>query len=234
MIRHQFNLQVKPGEKIGIVGFTGAGKTTLINLLLKIFMPEQGKILINGHDIAQINNDMLRKIISVIPQDITMFHRSLMENIRYGRIDASDEEVIAASKQAHADEFISKLPEGYATLVGERGVKISGGQRQRIAIARAILKNSPILILDEATSSLDSVTEQYIQEDIEELLLGKTVFSIAHRLSTLKTMDRLIVIHHGAIIESGSHQELLAKTNSMYAKIWNPQYSQHEQAKKNS
>lgn len=219
------NLHIKAGEKIGIVGYTGAGKTTLINLLLKIFRPNSGQVLINNQDIALVDSDVLRELISIIPQDISLFHRNLSDNIRYGKIDATEAEVQAASEQAHADEFINKLPDGYATMVGERGIKLSGGQRQRIAIARAILKNAPILILDEATSSLDSVTEQYIQASIKELLVGKTVLAIAHRLSTLQNMDRLIVISNGAIVESGTHEQLLAMENSLYAKIWHTQYA---------
>jgi ABC-type multidrug transport system fused ATPase/permease subunit len=165
-------------------------------------------------------------MIAIIPQDIALFHRNLMENIRYGNLEATDEEVILASKKAHAESFIKRLPEGYQTMVGERGIKLSGGQRQRIAIARAILKNAPIMILDEATSALDSVTERYIQESIQHLLVGKTVFAIAHRLSTLKNMDRLIVINKGEIVESGTHEELLLQNNSLYSKIWHMQYSQ--------
>lgn len=221
------NLLIKPGERVGIIGFTGVGKTTLINLLLKIFDPQEGAILINNQDIAKIDNDYLRKMIAIIPQDIALFHRNLMENIRYGNLGATDEEVILASKKAHAESFIKRLPKGYYTMVGERGIKLSGGQRQRIAIARAILKNAPIMILDEATSALDSITEQYIQESIQHLLVGKTVFAIAHRLSTLKNMDRLIVINKGKIIESGTHDELLSQNNSLYSKIWRMQYSQN-------
>ena len=223
LIFKDLNLTIHPGERVGIVGFTGAGKSSLINLLLKIFIPQQGSILLDGQDIATIDSDELRRQIAVIPQDISLFHRDLLANISYGN-DVEDSAVIAASSKAHADEFIQALPEGYSTHVGERGVKLSGGQRQRIAISRAILKNAPILILDEATSSLDSVTESYIQESIRELIKGKTVLAIAHRLSTLKDMDRLIVIDNGQIIETGTHDELLAAP-SLYAKIWHTQYS---------
>jgi ATP-binding cassette, subfamily B, bacterial len=223
LIFKDLNLTIHAGEKVGIVGFTGAGKSTLINLLLKIFKPQQGYVLLDGQDIATIDSDDLRRQIAVIPQDISLFHRDLLANIRYGN-DVEASEVIAASSKAHADEFIKALPEGYNTHVGERGVKLSGGQRQRIAISRAILKNAPILILDEATSSLDSVTESYIQESIRELIKGKTVLAIAHRLSTLKDMDRLIVIENGQIVETGTHDQLLA-TPSLYAKIWHTQYS---------
>lgn len=219
------NLTIHPGEKVGIVGYTGAGKSTLVNLILKTFIPQSGQILINDIDIADINNDQLRGMISLIPQDVNLFHRNLLENIRYGNLSATDEEVILASKKAYVDEFVSQLPEKYFTLVGDRGVKLSGGQRQRIAIARAILKNAPILILDEATSSLDSITEQYIQKSISELISGKTVIAIAHRLSTLKDMDRLIVLDSGKIIEAGNHDELLAKKDGLYAKIWHTQYT---------
>jgi len=213
------HVEIKAGSKVGLVGFSGSGKTTFVNLMLRFFDIESGHILIDGQDIAQITQDSLHEQIAMIPQDTSLFHRSLMENIRYGRIDATDEEVIHASAKAHCHEFISQLPEGYASLVGERGIKLSGGQRQRIAIARAILKNAPILILDEATSALDSVTEKLIQEGLHQLMEGHTTIVIAHRLSTLSEMDRILVFDKGQIIEDGTHEELLQKTGH-YARMW--------------
>lgn len=217
-----FNVTLKAGQKIGLVGFSGSGKSTFVNLILRFYDLNSGSILIDKQNIAEINQDSLRAQIAMIPQDPTLFHRTLMENIRYGRLDATDEEVYAAAKLAHCQEFIEKLPEGYHALVGERGIKLSGGQRQRIAIARAILKNAPILILDEATSSLDSITEKYIQESLEQLMQGRTTIVIAHRLSTLADMDRILVFHKGNIIEDGTKEELL-QTNGHFAQLWNMQ-----------
>ncbi len=214
------NVEIKSGEKVGLVGFSGSGKTTFVNLILRFFDVESGRILIDGQDIARVTQDSLHEQISMIPQDTSLFHRSLMENIRYGRLDASNEEVIEASKRAHCHEFISVLPQGYDSLVGERGIKLSGGQRQRIAIARAMLKNAPILILDEATSALDSVTEKYIQAGLEELMKGKTTIVIAHRLSTLSEMDRILVFDKGHVIEDGTHKKLLKLKKGHYAKMW--------------
>jgi ATP-binding cassette subfamily B protein len=216
------HVEISAGSKVGLVGFSGSGKTTFVNLILRFFDIESGKITIDGQDIAKVTQDSLRKQISLIPQDTSLFHRSLMENIRYGRLDATDEEVIEASKRAHCHEFISVLPEGYNALVGERGVKLSGGQRQRIAIARAMLKNALILILDEATSALDSVTEKQIQEGLHELMKGRTTIVIAHRLSTLSEMDRILVFDKGHIVEDGTHEELL-KLKGHYARMWNMQ-----------
>lgn len=213
---------IAAGSKVGLVGFSGSGKTTFVNLILRFFDVESGQILIDGQNIAAVTQDSLHEQISMIPQDTSLFHRSLMENIRYGRLDATDEEVIEASKRAHCHEFISILPEGYESLVGERGIKLSGGQRQRIAIARAMLKNAPILILDEATSALDSVTEKQIQEGLHELMEGRTTIVIAHRLSTLSEMDRILVFDKGHIIEDGTHEELL-KNKGHYARMWNMQ-----------
>ena len=213
---------IEPGQKIGLVGYSGVGKTTFVNLILRLYDVTQGRIFIDGENISQVTQDSLRANIGMIPQDPSLFHRSLMENIRYGKIDASDEEVIKASKRAHAHEFIEKLSNGYESLVGERGVKLSGGQRQRIAIARAILKNAPILILDEATSQLDSVTESYIQKSLHELMAGKTTIVIAHRLSTLLHMDRILVFDTGKIVADGTHGELLAKS-SLYKTLWDAQ-----------
>ncbi len=216
------DLHIKPGEKVGLVGYSGAGKSSLVNLLLRYFKTTNGEILVDDQNISTVTQDSLRENIAVIPQDTMLFHRSLLENIRYGRFNATDDEVIEASKAAHIHEFIMNLPDKYQTYVGERGVKLSGGQRQRISIARAILKNAPILILDEATSALDSHTEKLIQDSLNFLIesQGKTVIAIAHRLSTLKHMDRVIVMDKGKIIEEGSHNKLLRNHKSLYKKLW--------------
>ncbi|MEE9451386.1 MAG: ABC transporter ATP-binding protein [Gammaproteobacteria bacterium] len=216
------NLHVKAGTKVGLVGFSGSGKSTFVNLILRFFEVESGHIRIDGTDITQVSLESLRNQIAMIPQDPTLFHRTIMDNIRYGNIDASDEAVFTAAKQAHCHEFIHQLPEHYQALVGERGIKLSGGQRQRIAIARAILKNAPVLILDEATSSLDSITEKHIQDGLHHLMQDKTTIVIAHRLSTLAEMDRILVFDQGHIIEDGTHQQLLQQQGH-YAKMWHMQ-----------
>lgn len=215
-------LTITSGQKVGLVGYSGSGKSTFVNLILRFYEVSEGCIRIDGQDIRNVTQDSLRENIAIIPQDTSLFHRTLMENIRYGRIDATDDEVVAAAKCAYAHEFISALPEGYQSIVGERGIKLSGGQRQRIAIARVILKNAPILILDEATSQLDSVTENCIQESLWRLMQGKTTVLIAHRLSTLLHMDRILVFDRGIIVEDGTHQELLAK-GGLYKSLWDTQ-----------
>lgn len=217
-----FNLSVKGGEKLALVGPSGAGKTTVTKLLLRLYDIAGGSIEIDGQNIAAVTQESLRDSIAFVPQEPILFHRTLMENIRYGRREASDDEVIAAAKKAHCHEFISALPEGYQTFVGERGVKLSGGERQRVAIARAILKSAPILLLDEATSSLDSESEALIQEALQNLMEGKTVIVIAHRLSTIMKMDRIVVIENGKVVAEGTHQELL-KQGGLYQKLWNIQ-----------
>lgn len=234
------NLKIARLQKIGIVGHSGAGKSTLVNLLLKNFAitnykywdrppndgnapsNEGGDILINNQSIYDVSSDSLRSQISLIPQDTMLFHRSILENIAYAKENATVDEIIRAAKAANIHEFITTLPENYGTMVGERGVKLSGGQRQRIAIARAILKNAPILILDEATSSIDSQAEQEIQKSINSILdvNNATVIAIAHRLSTIKHMDRIIVIEDGNIVEDGSFQELLAKDSGKFKEMW--------------
>lgn len=216
------NLNIPSNQKLGIVGQSGAGKTTLTQLLFRMFDAQSGKILMGGQSIYECSRSSLRDQIAIIPQHTDMFHRTIMDNIRYGRLDASDDEVIEAAKKAHAHDFISKLPDGYETMVGERGVKLSGGQRQRIAIARAILKDAPILILDEATSALDSESEKAIQDSLKTLMEGKTVIAIAHRLSTIAHLDRIIVMEDGKIVEDGTHEELLAKDRH-YAMLWSMQ-----------
>jgi ATP-binding cassette subfamily B multidrug efflux pump len=218
----QLNLKIPAGQKIGLVGRSGVGKTTLTQILFRLFEIKGGDVLIDGQSIYKCSKQSLREQIAIIPQTTDMFHRSLMDNIRYGRLDAKDEEVIEAAKKAHAHEFISDLPDGYNTMVGERGVKLSGGQRQRIAIARAILKDAPILILDEATSALDSESEKLIQDSLKHLMDNKTVIAIAHRLSTIAHLDRLIVMDDGMIIEDGTHQQLLKKKGH-YATLWGMQ-----------
>lgn len=216
-------IKILGGQKVGLVGFSGSGKTTFVNLILRFFDVAAGRILIDGQDISQITQDSLRSQIAVIPQDPLLFHRSLLENIRYGRLEASDEEVMEASRKAHAHDFIEKLDQGYQRVVGERGVKLSGGQKQRIAIARAILKNAPILILDEATSSLDSVTEKKIQESVAYVMQNRTSIVIAHRLSTLSDMDRILVFSGGQVVEDGTHDELIAIDGGHYSKLWTMQ-----------
>ncbi len=215
-----FNLEIKPGEKVGLVGPSGAGKTTIVGLLFRFFDVSSGKIFIDDQNVADVTQESLRQQLSFVPQDPVLFHRTLMENIRYGDSDASDKEVMAAAKAAHCHEFITSLPDKYETYVGERGIKLSGGERQRVAIARAILKNSPILVLDEATSSLDSEVELMIQDALTKLMENKTAIIIAHRLSTIMKMDRIVVIDEGMIKEMGSHQELLKKKNGLYKKLW--------------
>lgn len=216
---HNFNLTIHKGEKIGLVGHSGSGKTTLTSLLLRFKDIDDGSIKIGNTDIRDANQDDVRRFISYVPQEPLLFHRSLAENIAYGKPGASHEEIIAAAKKANAHEFIEKLDDGYETLVGERGVKLSGGQRQRVAIARAMLKDAPILVLDEATSALDSESEQLIQDALWKLMEGRTAIVIAHRLSTIQKMDRIVVLDNGKIIEEGSHKALLKK-KGQYAKLW--------------
>ncbi|MFK3795506.1 MULTISPECIES: ABC transporter ATP-binding protein [unclassified Pseudomonas] len=221
------SLHIKPGEKVGLVGRSGAGKSTLINLLLRFYDVNSGEIRIDGQNIAHVTQDSLRSVIGMVTQDTSLLHRSIRDNIAYGRPDATDEQIQRAAADAQADAFIMQLSDrqghtGYDTLVGERGIKLSGGQRQRIAIARVMLKNAPILLLDEATSALDSEVEVAIQESLDEMMQGKTVIAIAHRLSTIAAMDRLIVMDDGRIIEQGTHAELLEK-NGTYARLWQHQ-----------
>jgi len=221
-IFERLNLTIAPGERVGLVGYSGSGKSTLVNLILRLYDPQEGSILIDGVDIKSVTQESLHSQISLIPQDPGLFHRTLLQNIRYGNLEAQEQEILEASALAHADEFIQGMPSKYGSLVGGRGVKLSGGQRQRIAIARVIAKGAPILIMDEATSSLDSLTEKAIQESLETEMKGKTVVVVAHRLSTIAFLDRILVFDEGQIVEHGSHIELLAK-NGTYARLWNRQ-----------
>ncbi|PKM20046.1 MAG: multidrug ABC transporter ATP-binding protein [Gammaproteobacteria bacterium HGW-Gammaproteobacteria-15] len=223
-VLQQLNLSIKPGEKVGLVGRSGAGKSTLVNLLLRFYDIESGKILIDGQDISQVSQESLRQHIAMVTQDTSLLHRSVRDNIAYGKPDATETELQLAAEQAEAGDFIRDLTDpkgnsGFDAQVGERGVKLSGGQRQRIAIARVLLKNAPILILDEATSALDSEVEAAIQASLNTLMAGKTVIAIAHRLSTIAQMDRLIVLDQGNIVEQGSHSELIA-SGGIYAQLW--------------
>jgi ATP-binding cassette subfamily B multidrug efflux pump len=218
------SLAIRPGEKVGLVGRSGAGKSTLVNLLLRFYDLETGRILIDGQNIAEVTQESLRARIAMVTQDTSLLHRSIRDNIRYGRPDATEESVIRAAELAEAHQFIPSLTDpqgrtGYEAQVGERGVKLSGGQRQRIAIARVILKDAPILVLDEATSSLDSEVEAAIQSQLAHLMGGKTVIAIAHRLSTIAALDRLIVMDRGHIVEQGTH-DTLVKKRGLYAKLW--------------
>jgi ATP-binding cassette subfamily B protein len=216
------SVTIRAGEKVGLVGFSGSGKSTFVNLVLRLYDIQHGRILIDGQNIREVTQQSLRRAVSMISQEPSLFYRSLRENVRYGSLDATDADVQEAAHKAHAHEFITAMPKGYDALVGERGVRLSGGQRQRIAIARAVLKNAPIVIMDEATSSLDSVTERYIQESIRNLMQGRTSIVIAHRLSTIAHLDRIIVFHAGRVVEDGTHAELLAR-NGHYARMWSMQ-----------
>jgi len=212
------NLELEPGRRVGLVGPSGGGKSTLFALLQRLYDPQGGRIKIDGQDVARVTQESLRDAIAVVPQDISMFHRSLIENVRYGRPDASDEEVFAAATAAKCCDFISALPNGIETVVGERGVKLSGGQRQRIAIARAFLKDSPLLLLDEATSALDGDSEEAIREALARLMQGRTVIAIAHRLSTVRNFDRILVLQNGEIVQDGSPDQLV-KSNGVYRNL---------------
>lgn len=222
-IFNKLSFSIGGGQKVGLVGASGAGKTTLIRLILRLYDVAGGGIHIDGENIKNITQNSLRNVIAFVPQEPVLFHRTLRENIAYGKDGVTDEQVIEAAKKAQAHDFISSLPDGYETLVGERGVKLSGGQRQRVAIARAILKAAPILVLDEATSSLDSESEVAIQKALNELMKGKTVIAIAHRLSTIRAMDRIIVLEAGKIVQDGTHDELLKDERGTYARLWNHQ-----------
>ncbi len=224
-VLRDLNLTIKPKQRLAVVGPSGAGKTTLVRLIMRLYDIKSGTIKIDGQDIREVTQESLRHNISLVPQDPVLFHRTLMENIRYGRRDATDEEVIKAARLAHCSEFIDSLPNKYDTFVGERGIKLSGGERQRVAIARAILKKAPILIFDEATSSLDSHSEALIQDALENLMKESTTIVIAHRLSTIKKMDRIISMRDGKIVEDGSHHELSNRKSGLYKKLWDLQVS---------
>lgn len=222
-IFHDFTLEVKPGERIGLVGVSGSGKTTLTKLLLRFADVDAGQITISGQNIKEITQRSLRECIAYVPQETSLFHRSIAENIAYGKLGATPEEIQRAAELANAHEFIKDLPDGYETLVGERGIKLSGGQRQRIAIARAILKDAPILVLDEATSALDSESEALIQDALNTLMQGRTSIVIAHRLSTIASLDRIVVLEDGKIVEQGTHHELLGRSHGVYNHLWSRQ-----------
>ena len=217
-----FNLTVNAGEKVGIVGTSGGGKTTLLHILQRLVNTPINQVFIDGQDIAQVTQSSLHQAIAFIPQDTSLFHRTLADNLSYGKFNAAHKQVVDAAQKSYVAEFAADLPQGYQTYVGDKGIKLSGGQRQRVGIARAILKDSSILLLDEATSALDSKSEKYIQQSLQKIMQGKTVIAVAHRLSTLKNMDRIVVLENGKIIEEGSPQQLL-KTQGKYAKLWNLQ-----------
>ncbi|MBP0591804.1 ABC transporter ATP-binding protein [Paraburkholderia sp. LEh10] len=225
-ILDHFDLDIPAGQRVGLIGKSGAGKSTVLALLQRFYEPQGGRILIDGQDIATITQESLRRAIALVPQDISLFHRTIYENIAYGRPDASRDEVIAAARDARCTDFIEAMPEGFDTIVGDRGVKLSGGQRQRIAIARAILKNSPILLLDEATSALDSASEEAIQKALDRLMVGRTVIAIAHRLSTLHNFDRIIVMSQGKVIDDGSPEELRNRPG-LYRDLLSKQFGKH-------
>jgi ATP-binding cassette subfamily B protein len=217
------SLKIAPGEKVGLVGPSGGGKSTLTKLLLRFMDVQSGAILVDGRDIREVSQDALRTHIAYVPQEPILFHRTIRENILYGDPAASEEMVIKAAKLAHAHDFIMQLPQGYETLVGERGVKLSGGEKQRVAIARAMLKTSPVLILDEATSALDSKSEKAIVGALDNLMKNRTTIVIAHRLSTIRKLDRVLVLKGGRIVEDGSHESLQKKVNGIYADLWRHQ-----------
>jgi ATP-binding cassette subfamily B protein len=221
-IFENYSLTIAPGERVGLVGISGSGKTTLTKLLLRFADVDAGEIMIDDQNVRNVTQQSLREAIAYVPQESSLFHRTVFDNIAYGRPGASKEEVLKAAKLANADEFIKKLPDGYETMVGERGVKLSGGQRQRIAIARAILKDAPILVLDEATSALDSESEALIQEALNNLMKGRTSIVVAHRLSTIAGLDKIVVLNDGKIVEQGTHAELLARGGE-YQKLWSRQ-----------
>ncbi len=222
---HQLNVTIKPGQRVGLVGHSGGGKSSFVKLILRLIDIQSGSIIIDGQDIKAVQQRSLRQQITTIPQDTELFHRSILDNIRFAKPDATEDEVIHAAKQAHCHEFIMALPEKYQSLVGERGVKLSGGQKQRIAIARAFLKNSSILLIDEATSALDSKTEQDIQQGLHDIMINKTAIVVAHRLSTLKDVDRILVFDQGKIIQDGSLAELMADKKGHFYTLWQMQSS---------
>ena len=222
-VLRNFNLTIAPGERVGIVGMSGNGKTTLARLLMRLHDVTDGEILIDGQNIHDVSQDSLRRNISFVPQDETMFNRTLRENIAYGRPGATTAQIIDAAQRAGAYDFITRTPRGLSTVVGTRGIKLSGGQRQRVSIARAFLKDAPILILDEATSALDSESESLVQASIEKLTQNRTCLIIAHRLSTLKHVDRIVVLDRGRVVESGPHAELIRKRGGIYARLWQMQ-----------